>query len=146
MKTAEEICEALRDRVLERHRVIVLLRHRGKSTEAAERFRAYLIEEGREKLLRPPGSNPDFVKLTSGAWVFFLACEELSPHEDVGQPDFVLWPTEGGIYALVKHRDWKLARSVTETPWRPLEVSPDEGPKLTEGSLWEKLAGEDEIG
>ena len=63
MKTAEEVCEALRDVVLNRQRIIVLLRHTGRSTEAADRFRAFLTEEKREALLKPAGANPDFVKL-----------------------------------------------------------------------------------
>jgi len=146
MKTAEEVCEALRDVVLNRQRAIVLLRHKGKSTEAADHFRAFLVDDDREKLLKSPGANPDFVKLTNGAWVFFIACEELSPTEDVGQPDYVFWPSDGGDYAQVRHRDWRLARAGADTPWRPLPIVEEDGPKLAEGSLWDKLAAEDEIG
>ena len=145
MKTAEEICEALRGVILNRQRVIVLLRHTERATEAADRFRAYLTEDKRATLLKPPGTNPDFVKLSNGAWVFFIGCEELGPNEDVGQADFVFWPTEGGDYAQVKHREWRLARSAQDTPWRPLEVNPDDAPR-SEGTVWKRLAGEDDIG
>lgn len=147
MKTAEEICEALRDVVLGRFRVIVLLRHKGKSTEAAERFRSYLVEDGRADLLKTPGANPDFVKLGNGAWVFFIACEELEPNEDVGQADFVFWPTEGGDYAQVRHREWKLARLAQDGPWRPLDVSPDAPESSGDGgTVWDRLSAEDDIG
>jgi len=145
MKTAEEICVALRDVILNRQRVIVLLRHKDRATEAANRFRAFLVEEKRESLLKNPGSNPDFVKLSNGAWVFFIASEELDPTEDVGQADYVLWPTEGGVYAMLRHRDWRLVRSSQDSPWRPLEVSPEEA-SPGEGTVWERLAGEDIIG
>lgn len=145
MKTQEEILVALRDIILNRHRVIVLLRHTGKSTAAADSFRVFLEEDGRKPLVKPPGSNPDFVKLTNGAWVFFIACEELDVSDDVGQPDFVIWPTEGGVYAVVKHREWKLARGKMDEPWRPVDVS-EEPPVFEEGSVWDRLTSKDEIG
>ena len=145
MQTQDEILVTLTDIINNRQRVIVLLRHTGKSAAAAELFRAHLIVEEREKLLKPPGSNPDFVKLTSGAWVFFIACEELTVDEEVGQPDYVLWPSEGGDYAVVKHRDWKLIRAKEESPWRPVEQFEDPV-QFQEGSVWDRLTGEDEIG
>lgn len=145
MRTQDEILATLLDIILNRHRVIVLLRHKGKSTAAADRFRLYLKEDGRDELVKPPGSNPDFVKLTNGAWVFFIPCEELDVEDDVGQPDYVIWPTEGGVYALVKHREWRLARAKTDDPWRPVEVS-EEPPVFEEGSVWDRLTGKDDIG
>lgn len=145
MKSQEEILEVLRDIILNRQRVIVLLRHKDKSTAAAGRLRLFLEEEGRSALLKPPGSNPDNVRLTNGAWVFFIACEELAPDDEVGQPDYMIWPTEGGVYALVRHRDWKLIRAHEESPWRPAEVS-EEPPTFEEGSVWDRLTGRDDIG
>ena len=145
MKTQDEILVTLTEIINNRQRVIVLLRHTGKSAAAAVLFRDHLTSEGREKLLKQPGANPEFVKLTNGAWVFFIACEELTVDEEVGQPDFVLWPSEGGEYAVVKHRDWKLIRAKEESPWRPTEQFED-SPHFAEGSVWDRLTGEDEIG
>jgi len=146
MQAQEEIFESLRETLVNnRQRVIVLLRHTGKATDAANRFRSFLEDGGWEKLLKPGGSNPDFVKLTTGAWAFFIACEELDLGDEVGHPDFMLWPTEGGVYALVKHREWRMIRATQDNPWRPVEVS-EEPPVFQEGSVWDRLTGKDEIG
>lgn len=147
MNTAEEICESLLSLVLQRMRTIVLVRHKDKATEAANTFRTYLETQERGDLLKPPGHNPDFVKLSNGSWVFFIPCEELGPYEDVGQADFVLWPTLGGNYGQVRYRDWRVARASQDLPWRELAVSDvASSPNPTEESVWSRLVGEDDIG
>lgn len=147
METAEEICGALQVAVLGRQRVIVLLKHAEKASAAAERFRAWLTEAKLENLLRPVATNPDFVKLSNGAWVFFVGCEELAPEDEVGQADFVLWPTEGGIYEQFRYRDWRDARAGQPSPWRPVVVVSEEEPAVTgERTIWDRLCGEDDIG
>jgi len=145
MRTQEEIYAALLSTVVGyKERVIVLLRSKGTATLAADKFRDHMAENLYADKLRATGTNPDFVKLTTGAWVFFIACEDLEPDDEVGHPDLVLWPTEGGDYAFVKHREWKQIRANQSSPWRPIAVAPAE--PEAEGSVWDRLQGKDEIG
>lgn len=147
MRTQEEILEALETIILSQRRAIVLLKSEGKSTDAAKLFRTFMQERDQGHLLKPEGLNPDFVKLGNGSWVFFIACTELDPSEDVGHPDFIVWPTEDGVYAVVAHRDWRLLRSKEQSPWRPPDAF--EEPPTTEDSedtVWDRLTGKDAIG
>jgi hypothetical protein len=147
MRTQEEILAALETIILSQRRAIVLLKSEGKSTDAAKLFRTYMQEKDLGHLLKPEGLNPDFVKLGNGSWVFFLACVELDPSEDVGHPDFIVWPTKDGVYAVVTHRDWRLLRAKEQDPWRPPDafeepLNSEDG----ENSVWSQLTANDDIG
>lgn len=145
MQSQEEILPALEQILTVRKRVIVLVRDVSQSTAAADALRAHLAGTDLGPKVKPSGRNADFVKLSTGAWAFFIACTELAPDEDVGQPDFVLWPTEGGVYATVTHSDWKAVRTQSDSPWRPLAVFDDAEP-VEPDSVWDRLVSDKDFG
>jgi hypothetical protein len=69
-------------------------------------------------LCKPPGSNPSFVQLYNGGWVFFHDINDLDAGDDVGHANFVYWPSEGGNYEKVTYEFWRSERSRSADPYR----------------------------
>jgi hypothetical protein len=99
--------------------------------------------KNRQPALKPEGMNPTFVQVTNGGWVFIDAAEELSPEDEIGQPQFVYWPSEGGAYEKVAYDLWKRAR-LAGNVFRPVTIATPK--KKTEGrpTAWDRLLEEDD--
>ncbi len=98
----------------------------------ADRFRRAFIEKAMEmrncaeltarKLLRPEGSNPSFIQMVGRetGWVFFHANEDMTAREEIGNPAFVYWPTEGADYQKIPYLSWRRERA--GSVWRPVHM------------------------
>ena len=119
----------------------------------SDRFRKALIDEAveqgwsqitaRTKLFRPAGSNPSFVQLTSGGWVFFYPANDLTADEDIGGPEFVYWPSEGGNYEKVSYDFWRRERR-TGCIYRPVTTAEAKPPKKKgPRTAWDRVLEDD---
>lgn len=99
----------------------------------ADRFRKTFIEKAQEirkcseltarKLMQPERTNPSFVQMSGSetGWVFFHPNEDISPTDEIGNPSFVYWPTEGGDYQKISYVIW--CRERAKSVWRPVHLS-----------------------
>jgi hypothetical protein len=103
---------------LTRGRIVFLVQTEAQADRLSNRFRKVLSEESvaegwwanSESLTLPFKSNPSFVQLYCGGWVFFQAIGDLGADEDVGPVQWVYWPTEGGTYERVSYDFWRTER------------------------------------
>ncbi len=144
-RSLEEVCQVLAEGVLIKERILVLLLSKGKSTEAAQAFRQYLTETmDAGKLLKPAKTNPDFVRLTTNGWAFFIACEDMTIEDEIGTPDYVMWASDGGLYEKVRYQDWRKLKTERQCVFRPVDAF--EGPDVEPGSIWDKLSNDEDFG
>ena len=98
----------------------------------ADRFRKAFVEKAQEirkcseltarKLMQPERTNPSFVQMSGSetGWVFFHPNEDISPADEIGNPAFVYWPTEGGDYQKIPYVLW--CRERAKSVWRPVHL------------------------
>jgi hypothetical protein len=141
------------DAALAKGRILFLCQELTQADRLADRFRKALmdraIEEGmgevsaRTRLFRPAGSNPSFVQLLNGGWVFFYPAKDLGPDEDVGHAQFVYWPSEGGNYEKVGFDFWRKERR-KGCIYRPLTTAEEKAPKKKgPRTAWDRLLEDD---
>lgn len=115
---------------LQRGRIVFLVQTEAQADKLATRFRKVLNEESSTEgwaarsgnLALPSKSNPGFVQLYCGGWVFFQAINDLEADEDIGQVQWVYWPTEGGNYERVSYDFWRQERRKGSV-YRPILVA-----------------------
>lgn len=139
---------------MEKKRMVFLCQTIEQADRLADRFRKALIDEAieqgmgdvkaRTKLFRPPGSNPSFVQLMNGGWVFFYPANDLTADEDIGGPEFVYWPSEGGNYEKVTYSFWQNERR-KGCIYRPVTTAEAKTPPKKKGprTAWDRLLEDD---
>lgn len=122
-KIADKIREALRD-------------------EIVANPEAYRPARGRTVLIRPIGSNPSLIQTTNGGWVFVWPADDMGADEDIGDPEFVYWPSEGGAYEKVTYSLWKKHRAAGDI-YRPVVVTQ---PRKATGprTAWDRLLDDED--
>ena len=151
------LAEVAHSTVLKRERSVFLCRSEKFADRIAFRFRKVLNEENDSEgwadvqslpggsMSRPGGSNPSFVQLHNGAWVFFQAINDLEADEDIGPVQFVYWPTEGGNYEKVTYDFWRSERSSgnIHRPLLTVETKP-KGKANKERNAWDIIMEDDD--
>jgi hypothetical protein len=139
---------------MNKERTVFLCQSIEQADRLADRFRKALIDEAieggmgdvaaRTKLFRPPGSNPSFVQLTNGGWVFFYPANDLTADEDIGGPEHVYWPSEGGNYEKVTYNFWRNERR-KGCIYRPVTTAEAKAPPKKKGprTAWDRLLEDD---
>lgn len=140
---------------IEKGRLVFLCQDLPQADRLADRFRKALIDEAieqgvaeitaRTKLFRPAGSNPSFVQMVNGGWVFFYPAKELNADDDIGHAESVYWPSEGGNYEKVAFDFWKKERR-KGCIYRPVTTA-ETAPKKKKGgrpTAWDRLLEDDE--
>ena len=136
---------------------IFLCRSEKFADRIAFRFRKVLNEENDSEgwadvqslpggsMSRPGGSNPSFVQLHNGAWVFFQDINDLEADEDIGPVQFVYWPTLGGNYEKVTYDFWRSGRSSGDIhrPLLTVETKP-KGKANKERNAWDIIMEDDD--
>jgi hypothetical protein len=126
---AEKVSKRLRDAI---------------SVELRDNASLFTPARGRGPLLKAIGSNPSFVQLTHGGWVFIWPADDMSADEELGQPQFVYWPSEGGAYEKVPYNIWQAARGAGHI-YRPVSIAPPKKKNPGRPTAWDRLmADEDE--
>jgi hypothetical protein len=147
-----------------RERSVFLCRSEAFADRIAFRFRKVLHEENYSEkwfddpralqwvenpltggLCKPAGSNPSFVQLHNGAWVFFQDINDLEADEDIGPVQFVYWPTLGGNYEKVTYDFWRSGRSSgnIHRPLLTVESKP-KGKANKERNAWDIIMEDDD--
>lgn len=73
------------------------------------------------------GTSPWHVRVKEAGWVFFFPQDEISPTEDVGNPDRVYLPKTATSYMWIPYAEWRH------------QSAKPKGPR----SMWERLRDDD---
>lgn len=151
-----EMMEEIARAALMKGRMILLVKTPEQADKISTRLRTALAKElvenpslytparGRGPLLKPMGSNPSFVQLTHGGWVFIWPADDMSADEELGQPQYVYWPSEGGTYEKVPYNIWQAARAAGHV-YRPVSIATPKKKNPGRPTAWDRLmADEDE--
>jgi hypothetical protein len=107
-----------------------------------QRVRGTLAVPSRPSL-KPVGANPTFVQLTHGGWVFVWPADDMHPDEELGQPQVVYWPSEGGTYEKVTYELWKQSRLKGDI-YRPMSVTAPKKKGTGRPTAWERLLSDED--
>jgi hypothetical protein len=151
-----EMMEEIGREALSRGRCIVLVKHQEQAEKVSLKIRTAIREElmdnpdnytgprgGRPPMLKPLGNNLSFIQITNGGWVFVWPADDMDANEEIGQPQFVYWPSEGGAYEKVTYDLWKLNR-LAGTIYRPMTVATPKKKTPGRPTAWDRLLSEDD--
>jgi hypothetical protein len=144
--------------VLDGGSVLFLTPNSEMTDRVADLFRKAFVENAMEvkgcaeltarKLMKPEGANPSYVQLAKGpGHAFFHPNQDMTADEEIGNPTFVYWPTEGGDYQKVPYNTWKRERRAHL--WRPVHLKGqllwEDTPAVVAGPLnaWAKILEDD---
>ena len=147
-RLSEEMMEEIAVSTVAKGKSILLVKSEEQAVKVAQRVREAIEAElpagsvGRSPKLKPATTNPSFVQLTNGGWVFIWPADDMGANDEMGQPEIVYWPSEGGNYEKVSYNLWRTARLAGEI-WRPVTVSV---PKKSQGrpTSWERLLSDED--
>jgi hypothetical protein len=97
---------------------------------------------GKRPVLRPAGQNPNFIRLSTGGWVFVWPIDDLEPDESLGDPTSVYWPTEGGQYERVPFATWRKSR-LEGNLYRPVTVTLVKREGSDRPTVWDRILEDD---
>lgn len=152
-RLSPEMIQEIAGLAFNKGRVILLTRDEAQATKAASHLRetiqklcdegslmALTVEGHRPRLpmLRPEGRNPSFVQVTNGGWVFLWPANDMTADDDMGSPQVVYWPSEGGAYERVTFSFWQEMRRAGEI-YRPVTVAPTVKPTGEPRTVWDRL-------
>jgi hypothetical protein len=150
----KELLVEVANAAMNRGRIVFLCQDLPQADRLADRFRKALVDEAieggmgdvkaRTKLFRPPGANASFVQLTNGGWVFFYPANDLSADENIGSPEHMYWPSEGGNYERVTYEFWQKERR-KGCIYRPVTTAEAKVPPKKKGprTAWDRLLEDD---
>ncbi len=149
MTLGQEMFDDLAATMATRKNILILTRSDEEAERAGIRLREVLIETAiqdgfsAEKALakiKAQSQNPSFVQMSSGPWAFFNNILDLEADEPIGNPDMVLWPTEGGTYEPLIYRAWQIQRRSGLIYRPPTPIPRTDGPQ----TAWARLIDEDD--
>ena len=152
-RLSPEMIQEIAGLAFNKGRVILLTRDEAQAEKAAVHLREViqrlcaevisqtLTADGhplRNTVLKPEGRNPSFVQLTNGGWVFLWPANDMTADDDLGSPQVVYWPSEGGAYERVTFSFWQEMRRAGEI-YRPVTVAPTVKPTGEPRTVWDRL-------
>jgi hypothetical protein len=154
-RLTRELLSEVAQQAIGKARIVFLCQDLAQADRLADRFRKALIDEAieqgvaeitaRTKIFRPAGSNPSFVQLLNGGWVFFYPASDLNPEDDIGHAQTVYWPSEGGNFEKVTYDFWKKERrkGCMYRPVTTAETAPKKK-KVGRPTAWDRLLEDDD--